>query len=124
MPEPNPAPPLFERLALIGVGLIVSSVARIAQRQQGRSPPVPVDWAVANLGHKPKAAPFPAEAVLQALEHTTIPVPKVYTAFDRMAGFTSLWRGCAASRWWTNGPGSRTRPRREFAHSSGPWYSS
>jgi pimeloyl-ACP methyl ester carboxylesterase len=50
------------------------SVERIAQRQDGRSPPVPVDWAVANLGNKPKAAPFPAEAVLRALEHTTIPV--------------------------------------------------
>jgi pimeloyl-ACP methyl ester carboxylesterase len=50
------------------------SVARIAQRQEGRSPPVPVDWAVANLGNKPKPAPFPADAVLQALERTTLPV--------------------------------------------------
>jgi len=50
------------------------SVARIAQRKEGRSPPVPVDWAVANLGHTPKAAPFQADAVLQALEHTTLPV--------------------------------------------------
>ena len=33
MPEPNPAPPLFERLALIGVGLIGSSVARIARER-------------------------------------------------------------------------------------------
>ena len=33
MPEPTPAPPLFERLALIGVGLIGSSVARIARER-------------------------------------------------------------------------------------------
>ena len=33
MPEPGAAPPLFERLALIGVGLIGSSVARIARER-------------------------------------------------------------------------------------------
>jgi pimeloyl-ACP methyl ester carboxylesterase len=50
------------------------SVERIAQRLEGRSPPVPVDWAAANLGDRPKSPLFPADAVLQALKTTTIPV--------------------------------------------------
>lgn len=50
------------------------SVDRIAQRKQGRSPPVPVDWAAANLGDRPKNPLFPADAVLEALKATAIPV--------------------------------------------------
>ena len=47
---------------------------RIAQRREGRSPPVPWQWAADTIGNKPKAAPFPADAVLQTLKTTTIPV--------------------------------------------------
>jgi len=50
------------------------SVDRIAQRREGNSPPVPVDWAAANLGDRPRSPLFPADAVLQALKTTTIPV--------------------------------------------------
>lgn len=50
------------------------SVDRIAQRTQERSVPVPVDWAAANLGDKPKSPLFPADAVLEALKVTTIPI--------------------------------------------------
>jgi pimeloyl-ACP methyl ester carboxylesterase len=50
------------------------SVDRIAQRTEGRSPPVPVDWAAANLGDKPRSPLFPADAVLAALKATTIPL--------------------------------------------------
>jgi len=50
------------------------SVDRIALRKQGRSPPVPVEWAAANLGDRPKSPLFPADAVLQALKATAIPV--------------------------------------------------
>lgn len=50
------------------------SVDRIAQRTEGRSPPVPVDWAAANLGDKPRNPLFPADAVLAALKATTIPL--------------------------------------------------
>jgi pimeloyl-ACP methyl ester carboxylesterase len=50
------------------------SVDRIAQRREGLSPPVPVDWAAANLGDRPKSPVFPADAVLQALKATIIPV--------------------------------------------------
>lgn len=50
------------------------SVARIAARKGDRSPPVPVDWAAANLGTAPRSPLFPADAVLEALKHTRIPV--------------------------------------------------
>jgi pimeloyl-ACP methyl ester carboxylesterase len=50
------------------------SVARIAQRTEWRSPPVPVEWAAANLGKHPTSPLFPADAVLQALKATDIPV--------------------------------------------------
>lgn len=47
---------------------------RIAQRHEGRSPPVPWDWAAANLGSGPKNPLFPAPTLLQALKHSTIPL--------------------------------------------------
>lgn len=50
------------------------STERIAQRTAGRSPVVPVDWAAANLGTAPRSPLFPADAVLDALKATTIPV--------------------------------------------------
>ncbi|UQA59948.1 alpha/beta fold hydrolase [Polyangium aurulentum] len=50
------------------------SVDRIAQRTEGRSVSVPVDWAVAYLGDKPKSPLFPADPVLQALKATTLPI--------------------------------------------------
>lgn len=50
------------------------SVDRIAQRTRDRSIPVPIDWAAANLGNKPKSPVFPAPAVLDALMKTTLPV--------------------------------------------------
>lgn len=50
------------------------SVARIAKRREGRSPPVPVDWAVEHLGDKPRSPLFPSDAVLEALKNTTLPV--------------------------------------------------
>ncbi|MDI1451682.1 alpha/beta hydrolase [Polyangium sp. 6x1] len=50
------------------------SVDRIAQRTENRSVPVPVDWAVAYLGDKPKSPLFPADSVLQVLKTTTIPI--------------------------------------------------
>jgi pimeloyl-ACP methyl ester carboxylesterase len=50
------------------------SVDRIAQRTQGRSNPVPVEWAAANLGNKPRSPLFPADAVLTALKATRIPL--------------------------------------------------
>jgi pimeloyl-ACP methyl ester carboxylesterase len=50
------------------------SVDRIAQRTHNRSVPVPVDWAVANLGDKPRNPLFPADAVLEGLKHTSVPI--------------------------------------------------
>lgn len=50
------------------------SVDRIAQRTQDRSVPVPADYAAAHLGDKPRSPLFPAEAVLEALKRTTLPI--------------------------------------------------
>jgi pimeloyl-ACP methyl ester carboxylesterase len=50
------------------------SVDRIAQRTENRSVPVPADWAASILGTEPKSSLFPADAVLQALKATTLPI--------------------------------------------------
>jgi pimeloyl-ACP methyl ester carboxylesterase len=52
----------------------VRSAERIAQRREGRSVPVPADWAAKVLGDKPKSPLFPALPVLEALKTTTIPI--------------------------------------------------
>jgi pimeloyl-ACP methyl ester carboxylesterase len=50
------------------------SAERIAQRREGRSPAVPIDFARANLGSGPRNPMFPADPVLQALKATAIPI--------------------------------------------------
>jgi pimeloyl-ACP methyl ester carboxylesterase len=50
------------------------SVDRIAQRTKDRSVPVPADWAAAHIGDKPRSPLFPADAVLEALKATTLPI--------------------------------------------------
>lgn len=50
------------------------SFDRIRQRKDDRSPEVPADWAIAQIGNTPRNPAFPSEDVLRALEHTTIPV--------------------------------------------------
>ena len=50
------------------------SVDRIAQRTEGRSAPVPAEWAAARLGNTPRNPIFPANAVLTALKNTNIPI--------------------------------------------------
>ncbi|MDZ4374279.1 MAG: alpha/beta hydrolase, partial [Phenylobacterium sp.] len=51
------------------------SAARIASRRpDDRSPPVPIDFARAFLGDRPKPAPFPADAVLELLRTTATPI--------------------------------------------------
>ena len=50
------------------------SLERIAQRTEGRSVPIPADWAAARLGSTPRNPIFPANAVLTALKSTNIPI--------------------------------------------------
>ncbi|HEU6442184.1 MAG TPA: alpha/beta hydrolase [Microvirga sp.] len=50
------------------------SAERIAERGEGRSPAVPIDFARANLGAGPRNPMFPAAPVLEALKATTIPI--------------------------------------------------
>lgn len=47
---------------------------RMAARTAEASPPVPYVWAAQNLGDAPKANPFPAPPVLEALKTATIPI--------------------------------------------------
>lgn len=51
-----------------------ASVERIAQRREGLSVTVPVDFARANLGKEPRNPAFPADAVLAALKATDVPI--------------------------------------------------
>lgn len=48
--------------------------AHIAARGEDRSPLVPIDFAAAALGDRPKNPIFPADAVLAAMTRTTLPV--------------------------------------------------
>jgi pimeloyl-ACP methyl ester carboxylesterase len=64
----------FEPRSPASVAASERSVERIARRTEGRSKPVPVDWAAANLGTKPKSPLFPADQILEALKVTRIPL--------------------------------------------------
>ncbi len=50
------------------------SLDRIAERTRDLSVPIPVDFAVAALGDRPKNPIFPADAVLTAMKTTTVPI--------------------------------------------------
>ncbi|MET0339746.1 MAG: alpha/beta hydrolase [Polyangiales bacterium] len=52
----------------------VRSHARIARRTAERSRPVPIAFAREHLGTKPRSPLFPADAVLEALKKTPIPI--------------------------------------------------
>jgi pimeloyl-ACP methyl ester carboxylesterase len=51
-----------------------SSVDRIARRQTDQSVPVPIEFATAALGTRPRNPMFPADSVLAALKSTSIPI--------------------------------------------------
>jgi pimeloyl-ACP methyl ester carboxylesterase len=50
------------------------SYDRLAARTTGRSPEVPAEWAIAQIGTIPKNPVFPSPDVLRALHRTTVPV--------------------------------------------------
>jgi len=58
------------------------SADRIAHRTEGRSVPVPADWASAHLGSQPRNPIFPADAVLTALRNTNVPILHVGADHD------------------------------------------
>jgi pimeloyl-ACP methyl ester carboxylesterase len=64
----------FEPASAASVAAGEASIARIAARTENLSPAVPIDFAEAFLGHAPKATPFPAEGVLDALKVTSKPI--------------------------------------------------
>lgn len=50
------------------------SFERIFARKTGRSPDVPVEWALTQVPHSPPNPMFPSEEVLQALKNTNVPI--------------------------------------------------
>jgi pimeloyl-ACP methyl ester carboxylesterase len=50
------------------------SYDRMLARKAGRSPDVPADWAIAQIGTTPKNPAFPSEDVLRMLKSTSVPV--------------------------------------------------
>jgi pimeloyl-ACP methyl ester carboxylesterase len=50
------------------------SFDRIFARKSDRSPDVPADWAIAQIGTTPQDPVFPSEEVLQVLKTTTVPI--------------------------------------------------
>jgi len=50
------------------------SFERIFARREGRSPDVPVEWALTQVPHSPPNPMFPSEEVLQALKNTNVPI--------------------------------------------------
>ncbi|MDX2204128.1 MAG: alpha/beta hydrolase [Hyphomicrobiaceae bacterium] len=50
------------------------SLERIARRTHGRSKPLPIEFARANLGSGPRNPMFPAPPVLEALKTTDVPI--------------------------------------------------
>lgn len=64
----------FEPASATSRAAAAQSFARIGARTLDLSPAVPYEWAAQQLGETPRNPMFPADAVLQALKHTTIPV--------------------------------------------------
>lgn len=64
----------FEPRSAESVAAAGRSHARLAARTLDRSPPVPIDFAVAYLGSEPKNPAFPAPAVLEFLRTTSVPI--------------------------------------------------
>lgn len=64
----------FEPRSPASVAAARRSVERIARRRHDRSVPVPAAWAAAFLGDRPRTPPFPADAVLDGLSRTAIPI--------------------------------------------------
>jgi len=50
------------------------SLRRIAERRVGRSPPVPIEFARANLDTEPRKAFLPASPILDAMKATRLPI--------------------------------------------------
>ena len=58
------------------------SYDRILARKAGRSPDVPADWAMAQIGTTPRNPVFPSEDVLRTLTRTKVPVLHVGADHD------------------------------------------
>lgn len=64
----------FEPRSAESVAAARRSHTRLGARTRDRSPPVPVDFAVAHLGSEPKNPVFPSPQVLEFLRTTSIPI--------------------------------------------------
>lgn len=50
------------------------SFERITARTEDRSPDVPAEWAIAQIGQEPRNPLFPSEEILQLLKSTNVPI--------------------------------------------------
>lgn len=50
------------------------SFERITARTEDRSPDVPAEWAIAQIGREPRNPLFPSEEILQLLKSTNVPI--------------------------------------------------
>lgn len=71
------------------------SYDRILARKTGRSPEVPADWAIAQIGTTPKNPAFPSEDVLRTLKSTNVPVLHVGADHDII---------CPVENWYALNP--------------------
>ena len=71
------------------------SYHRIHARTTGRSPDVPADWAIAQIGTTPKNPAFPSDDVLRMLKSTNVPVLHVGGDHDII---------CPVENWYALNP--------------------
>ncbi len=64
----------FEPASASSRAASTQSLARMARRTSGLSRDIPIDFARAALGTKPKNPVFPAEPILEALKRTSVPL--------------------------------------------------
>jgi pimeloyl-ACP methyl ester carboxylesterase len=73
--EPEDAIQLFfEPTSAASRAAAAASLKRLQLRTEGRGPDVPYEWAGQQLGDGPRNPMFPADAVLQLLKTTSVPV--------------------------------------------------
>jgi pimeloyl-ACP methyl ester carboxylesterase len=64
----------FEPASTASRAASARSLERMAQRTRGLSPEIPIDFARTALGTTPKNPVFPADPILEAMKHTSVPI--------------------------------------------------
>lgn len=64
----------FEPASERSVEAAKAAIARLSQRTQDLSPPVPAAWAIAEIGYEPRNPVLPADPILPVLTSTSVPI--------------------------------------------------